>query len=201
MSGHVCPFWAGYLLLNPLRRLLENPDKLLKPFVRPGMTVLEPGCAMGFFTLPLARLVGPDGRVIAVDIQPRMLTVLSRRALKAGLARRIEIRGARADSLGIEDLHHTVDFAAALHVVHEMPDPNAFFSEVRQALKPDGRLLVIEPRGHVSTADFSQMEAVAGNAGFERDAAFSNPLKRRLLLRSWADPNPLVGRSSLSSRR
>ena len=70
MAKHVCPFFMGYLLLNPLRKLLENPDRLLGPFVRPGMTVLEPGCAMGFFTLPLARMVGATGRVIAVDIQP-----------------------------------------------------------------------------------------------------------------------------------
>lgn len=182
MSQHVCPFWVGYLLLSPLRKLLENPEKLMKPFVRPGMTVLEPGCAMGFFTLPLARMVGPAGRVIAVDLQPRMLEVLSRRARKARLAERIDIRRAQPDSLGIGDLNRSVDFAAALHVVHEMPGQDAFFSQVRQSLKPGGQLLVMEPRGHVSMEDFSRMTAIAEGAGFECDAVHSDIKKRKLLL-------------------
>ena len=184
MAGHVCPFWVGYLLLSPLRKLWESPERLFKPFVRPGMTVLEPGCAMGFFTLPLARLVGPEGRVIAVDIQPRMLAALSRRAGKAGLAQRIEIREARQDSMDIGDLRNAVDFAAALHVVHEMPRPDVFFAEIRQALKPGGQLLVIEPKGHVSAENFGRMTAVAESAGLEPDMAFSNPSRRKLLLKS-----------------
>jgi ubiquinone/menaquinone biosynthesis C-methylase UbiE len=182
MADHVCPFWVGYLLLSPLRKLLEHPDKLLGPFVRPGMTVLEPGCAMGFFTLPLARLVGPAGRVIAVDIQPGMLAVLARRARKAGLAERIEIRRSQQDSLGIGDLGHSADFAAAIHVVHEMPGQDVFFAQVRQALKPGGRLLVIEPKGHVSVEDFARMASIAESAGFVRDADFSDLKKRKLLL-------------------
>ena len=182
MADHVCPVWVGYLLLSPLRKWFENPQKMLGPFVHPGMTVLEPGCAMGFFTLPLARMVGPEGRVIAVDIQPDMLAVLSRRALKAGLAGRIEAREARPETLGIADLREVVDFAAAIHVVHEMPDPDRFFKEVRQALKPGGRLLVTEPKGHVSLEKFSQMIAVAEGAGFDCLSEFSNAARRKLLL-------------------
>ncbi len=184
MAKHVCPFWVGYLLLSPIRKFLENPDKLLGPFVRPGMTVLEPGCAMGFFTLPLARLVGPGGRVVAVDIQPGMLAVLARRARKAGLAERIEIRTAQQDSLGIGDLDRSVDFAAAIHVVHEMSGPDAFFAEVRQALKPGGRLLVIEPKGHVSAENFSQTLDIAEKSGFSRDTDFLDLKRRRLLLKT-----------------
>ena len=59
MANHICPWWVGYLLANPLRRIFENPDKLLAPFVCNGMTVIDYGCGMGFFTIPLARLVGP----------------------------------------------------------------------------------------------------------------------------------------------
>ena len=150
MAGRVCPPWVGYLLLNPLRKLLENPKKILGRFVREGMTVLEPGCGMGYFTLPLARMVGPKGRVVAVEIQPKMLSVLNRRARKAGLLDRIDLRQAGVDTLGVEDLAAGVDFAAALHVVHEVPDPTSFLTEVRKALKPGSKLLVVEPRGHVS---------------------------------------------------
>jgi ubiquinone/menaquinone biosynthesis C-methylase UbiE len=182
MAKHVCPFWLGYLLLNPLRKLLENPETLLGPFVRPGMTVLEPGCALGYFTLPLARMVGPLGRVIAVDIQPRMLAVLARRAHKAGLSEPIETRVASPSGLGVGDLKHCVDFAAALHVVHEMPDPGGFFDEIHQALKPGGRLLVVEPKGHVSKEAFNQTVELAEHAGFTIDTDFSAIGKRRLLL-------------------
>lgn len=184
MACHICPFWIGYLLLNPLRKLLENPDKLLGPFVEPGMTVLEPGCAMGYFTLPLARMVGQQGRVIAVDIQARMLAALTRRARKAKVDNRIEIRLAAGDSLGIGDLDHTVDFAVAIHVVHELPDTGTFFCQVRQALKTGGRLLVIEPRGHVSTEKFFRMARIAEQSGFKQDELFCSIKRRRLLLQS-----------------
>jgi ubiquinone/menaquinone biosynthesis C-methylase UbiE len=81
MAEHgVCPWWVGYILASPIRKLAQNPAPMLKPFVRIGMTVLEPGPGMGFFTLELARLVGPEGRVIAVDVQPQMITGLRRRA-------------------------------------------------------------------------------------------------------------------------
>ncbi|MBC8457841.1 MAG: class I SAM-dependent methyltransferase, partial [Deltaproteobacteria bacterium] len=92
MAEHVCPYWVGYLLLNPLRKLLENPDKILGPFVQEGMTVLEPGCGMGYFTLPLARMVGPKGRIVAVEIQQKMLSALERRARKEGVLDRIDLR-------------------------------------------------------------------------------------------------------------
>lgn len=81
MTRLVCPPWVGYLLVNPVRKLLENPDKIMGRFVREGMVVLEPGCGMGYFTLPLARMVGQKGRVVAVDIEPKMLSMLARRAL------------------------------------------------------------------------------------------------------------------------
>ena len=73
-----CPVWAGYLLASPLRKLLVNPRALLSRYVREGMTVFEPGPAMGFFTMEMARLVGPAGRVVAADIQQGMLEYLER---------------------------------------------------------------------------------------------------------------------------
>ena len=80
MAHRICPWWLGYWLVSPLRKLRENPSKALAPFVREGMVVLEPGPGMGFFTLAVARLVGPEGRVVAVDLQPKMLASLERRA-------------------------------------------------------------------------------------------------------------------------
>lgn len=73
MAEHVCPVWVGYLLLSPPRKLWESPRKVLGPYMSPGMTVLEPGRGMGFFTLPASQMAGPEGKVLAVDIQPKML--------------------------------------------------------------------------------------------------------------------------------
>jgi len=167
MKDHVCPWWIGYLLLSPIRRLVESPQKMLGPYVQSGMVVLEPGCGMGYFTLPLARMVGPTGRVVVVDIQERMLQTLERRAQRAGLADRIERRRASDHGLGLDDLAESVDFACAIHLVHEVPDKDGFFREIRAALKPGGRLLLREPKGHVKLAAFDETLARAREAGFE----------------------------------
>ena len=182
MAGRVCPPWIGYFLLNPLRKLVENPDKMLGQFVRDGMVVLEPGCGMGYFTLPLARMVGPEGRVVAVELQGKMLSVLGRRASKAGLSDRIELRQTGAEGLGVEDLSGEVDFAAAIHLVHEIPDQDAFFAQIWKALKPEGKLLVVEPKGHVSLDQFEQTVATAKQTGFERETLPGKTGDRKALL-------------------
>jgi SAM-dependent methyltransferase len=164
MSEHVCPWWIGYFLVSPLRRWMQNPDDVIAPYVTPGMTVLEPGPGMGFFTLPLARRVG-SGRVVAVDIQPKMLAALRRRATKTGLIQRIETRLAGPDSLGVDDLRGSVDFVLAVAVVHEMPSADRFFGEAAGALAPGGRLLLAEPTGHVKEARFREELESARRAG------------------------------------
>lgn len=167
MAQRVCPVWIGYLLACPLRRLIQNPGKLLRPCVRGGMTVLEIGPGMGFFSLPMARMVGPGGKVVCVDLQPKMLEGLRRRAQKAGLADRIETRPCSEDSLSITDLAGQVDFALALAVVHEVPDPKGLFSQIHQVLKPGASCLVAEPKGHVSAEDFRCMVSMAHTHGFD----------------------------------
>jgi SAM-dependent methyltransferase len=150
----VCPWWIGYLLASPLRRLLQNPDEILTPYIRPGMAVLEPGPGMGFFTLPLARMVGDEGCVYALDVQRKMLDGLERRARRAGLAKRIRPRLVSPDSLESADLAGKIDVVCAFAVVHEMPNADRFFAEAAATLKPDGLLLLAEPAGHVRTAEF-----------------------------------------------
>jgi SAM-dependent methyltransferase len=178
MAGHsVCPWWLGYVLASPLRRLIQDPNALLAPCVRPGMTVLEPGPGMGFFTLEIARLVGPSGRVVAVDVEPRMIAGLWRRARRAGLADRIDARVVEPSSLALGGAAGTVDFVLAFAVVHEMPAPEAFFAEAAGALKPGGTLLLAEPAGHVTDAEFAAQLAAAGRAGL---SVMSRPSLRRL---------------------
>lgn len=160
----VCPWWLGPPLASPLRRLLQDPAALLAPFVKDGMTVLEPGPGMGFFTLELARLVGPQGRVVCVDLQPRMLEGLRRRVRTAGLGQRVETRLAGPGAL--DGLAGQVDFVLAFAVVHELPDQNVFFREMRAVLKPQGLLLLAEPKFEVGLGRFEPTVLAASAAGF-----------------------------------
>lgn len=168
MAEHICPWWIGFLLASPIRRWFQNPEQLLQPYVREGMVVLEPGPGMGFFSLPLARMVGPAGRVIAIDVQPRMLGALRRRARRAGLLDRMELRLAGRDSLHIGDLRGSVDLVVAIAVVHELHSDEVFFREAADALRSGGSLLLIEPRGHVKAAQFTHEMQAADRAGLQK---------------------------------
>jgi ubiquinone/menaquinone biosynthesis C-methylase UbiE len=166
MAHRVCPAWLGYCLTCPLRRWWQDPTEIVGPYVHEGQVVLEPGPGMGYFTLDLARLVGTSGRVVAVDIQPKMLERLRTRAAKAGVAGRIETRMASAESMGIRELGRIVDFTLAFAVVHEFPDQARFFREVAEVSKPGSMLLLVEPRGHVEEPMFGSELEDAGHAGF-----------------------------------
>ncbi len=166
MAGHhVCPWWVGYFLASPLRRLKQDPAAIIAPYVHRGMIVLEPGPGMGFFTLELARLVGPSGRVIVVDVEPRMIGGLRRRARKAGLLDRIDARVVPPNSMELDDLKGIIDFLLAFAVVHEMPAPGPFFTEAAAALKPGATLLLAEPAGHIKDQEFVGELAAAAQAG------------------------------------
>jgi len=140
MSERLCPWWLGYFLASPIRKLWQDPRKILAPFVQEGEKVLEPGPGMGFFTLELARIVGPKGRVVAVDLQPKMIEGLRRRVTKAGLADRVDARVVPPESLAISDLTGSFDFILAFPVVHEMPDAGRFFCEAANAAKTGAKL-------------------------------------------------------------
>jgi ubiquinone/menaquinone biosynthesis C-methylase UbiE len=164
-AHRTCPVWVGYLLASPIRTLVQNPQKILGPHVSPGMRVLEVGPGMGFFTLPMARLVGPSGRVTCVDVEEKMLVALMRRARRANLADRIETRVCDADSLGVADLALRIDFVLAFAVVHEIGDPDRLFREVQTVLTPSGRVLFAEPSGHVSGPAFQESLSRAEHNG------------------------------------
>jgi SAM-dependent methyltransferase len=179
MAQYVCPWWLGDLTASPIRRLMYDPHKILAPYVRDGMTVLEPGPGMGFFTLELARLVGPSGQVVALDLQPRMLSGLKRRAARAGLLERIVARQVPSNSLDVANLAGKVDFALVFAVVHELPAAAPFFVEVAATLKPGGCLLFVEPSGHVKPAQFEAEMQAAVQAGL-------NPVEHPVIRRSLA---------------
>ncbi len=187
MSHPVCPWWLGWFLVNPLRRLWQDPLAIVSPYVRPGMTVLEPGPGMGFFTLELARLVGPHGRVVAVDVQPRMLESLRRRAARACVAERIDARLAAGASMPIEDLAGAVGFVLAFAVVHELPDATSFFEQATKAMRPGGRLLLSEPRLHVGERDFDATLRLAERAGLREQGRPAIRGSRSVVLMTRSD--------------
>jgi len=162
-NNRVCPWWLCYSFDNPLRRIFHKPELLLNPYLKSGMTAVDIGCGMGYFTLGLANLAGPGGRVIAVDLQQQMLDTLERRARRAGVADRIVLHRCRKESLGVEG---PVDFALAFWMAHEVSDKHRFFGEIFALLKTGGRLLLVEPKFHVTLRSFERTLAVCREAGF-----------------------------------
>jgi ubiquinone/menaquinone biosynthesis C-methylase UbiE len=163
---HVCPWWLGRFHTIPIRRLVEKPERIVGSHLAEGMTALDVGCGMGFFALPMAQMVGTTGKVIAVDIQPKMLSGLRRRATKAGLVDRVVVHPCEASSLKLDEYGGAIDFGLAFAVVHEVPDREVFFAELGHALAPHGKLLVVEPPGRVTVADFGDTLAAAAGKGF-----------------------------------
>jgi ubiquinone/menaquinone biosynthesis C-methylase UbiE len=161
--SHVCPWWGGYVIDNRLRHWLHKPDRIVGPYLKPGMHALDFGCGMGFLSIAMARQIGQAGRVIAVDLQQRMLDVLQKRAAKAGVVERIRTHCCEADRLGLSE---TVHFAVAFYSAHEVPDVRRLHREIYDLLTPDGSFLLAEPIGHVTAAAFRDSITAAEEAGF-----------------------------------
>jgi ubiquinone/menaquinone biosynthesis C-methylase UbiE len=162
VAEHVCPAEHAGWLTNPVRRLFNNPRRILRGLVSEGDVAIDLGCGPGFFTLPLAEMVGETGVVVAVDVQQEMLDRLRTRAEKAGLASRIRFCHSGPEGPG---LLGPADFALAFWMLHEVPDKPGLLRQVRAALKQDGKFLLVEPKGHVSNAQFSEATDLAREAG------------------------------------
>ena len=165
-SGHhgICNWWIAYTFDNPLRRVIHKPQKVLGNYVQPGMTVMDLGCGMGHFSMGMAGLVGGTGRVIAVDLQQKMLDVMERRAQRGGLADRICPHLCQADHIGIEE---PVDFILAFWMVHEVPDQNNFFKQLKSLLTAEGKLLIAEPKMHVTADNLNRTIDMAQSQGLQ----------------------------------
>ena len=165
MDHHICPWQHGAFLTSPVRKLSNDPIRITKDYATAGATVMDVGCGMGFFTVPMARLVGPSGLVIAVDVQEQMLAGMQKNAAKAGCSN-ITPHLCNSHSLEITQWDGTVDFAVVFHMLHEAPDPQGLIGEVFTALKPGGALLFAEPILHVGKQEFEQEATLFANAGF-----------------------------------
>src|SRR5882762_8513729 len=160
----VCPAWFAWVINNPLRRWLHKPEEILGRLISPGFTVVELGCGSGPFTIALAKMVGSSGRVIAADIQPAMLAKVQRRVAQAGVQDRVELHLCGRERVG---LSARVDFVLAFWMVHEVKNAVSLFAEMHEALNPDGKLLLVEPKLHVGWRDFEKEVDAALEAGLK----------------------------------
>ncbi len=162
-NRRICPVERAGSLDNRIRRWLQNPQKILGPYIEEGMTVLDLGCGPGFFSIDLARMVGKSGRVIASDLQEGMLRKLRNKIQGTELEERITLLKCEKNTIGAPG---DVDFVLAFYMVHEVPNQEAFFGEIGSILKPNGQILVVEPPFHVSKKAFEATVGIARDAGF-----------------------------------
>jgi ubiquinone/menaquinone biosynthesis C-methylase UbiE len=162
--NRVCPVALADSLDGRVRRWLQSPRRILAPYVREGMTALDVGCGPGFFSIEMARMVGTAGKVIAADLQEGMLDRVREKIRGTEFEGRIAC--VRCDQASINVLE-SVDFILAFYVVHEVPDKDALFGQLKGVLRERGQLLLVEPRlFHVSRREFARTTGVAESNGF-----------------------------------
>jgi ubiquinone/menaquinone biosynthesis C-methylase UbiE len=162
-KNRVCPVELAGSLDNRIRRWLQDPRKILAPYVKEGMTALDMGCGPGFFSIELARLVGKSGRVIASDLQDGMLQKLRKKIQGTEFEERITLHKCEKDKIG---LTKEVDFVLAFYMIHEIPNQEEFINEIKSILKLDGIFFIVEPPFHVSRKGFEETIQKAREAGF-----------------------------------
>jgi ubiquinone/menaquinone biosynthesis C-methylase UbiE len=163
-KNRVCPVELAGGLDNKIRRYLQNPHKILMPYIKEGMTVLDIGCGVGFFTIEIAKMIGTSGKVFAADLQEGMLQKIRDKITGTSLEKIISIHKCKKNKIG---LNETVDFIFAFYFVHEVPDKYRLFSELYTILRPGGNILIVEPPLHVSKSGFKSMLKILEDTGFK----------------------------------
>jgi ubiquinone/menaquinone biosynthesis C-methylase UbiE len=173
-KNRVCPVERAGGLDIRIRRWLQNPRKILGPYIEEGMTVLDVGCGPGFFTLDLAQMVGKTGRVVAADLQEGMLQKLRDKIHGTEMGQRIVMHKCEEGKIGLSEKVH---FILLFYMIHEIPNKEAFFNELGMILKSGGKVYIAEPPFHVSRKAFEETMSIARIAGFdvvERPKLFLN---------------------------
>ena len=163
-KNRVCPVTLAGGLDNTIRKWLQNPRKILGPYIKEGMIVLDVGCGPGFFSIELAQMVGNSGRVVAADLQEGMLQKLRDRIQGTELEERIILHKCEKNKSGLSE---NVDFVLAFYMVHEVPDQQSFLNEIKSILKPNGHVLIVEPPFHTSKREFAETVRRGRDAGLK----------------------------------
>lgn len=164
MGRNVCPCWFAYTFDNPIRNIFHDSKKIFAPYLSDGMSAIDLGCGMGFFSIGMAKIVGESGKIISVDIQQDMLDILLSRAKEQKVDSRIKTVLCSKNDINVDE---KVDFALTFWMVHETPDELHFLKQVHSILKESSKLLLVEPKIHVTSSEFIKTLALAENAGFK----------------------------------
>lgn len=162
-SQRVCPVEQAGGLDNKLRRYLQNPEKIVKPYIKENMTVLDLGCGPGFFSFEIAKLLNGSGTLFAADLQEGMLNKVRQKLAGTTFGKNVVLHKCNSNSIG---LTQKVDFAMAFYVIHEIPNHYDLFAEMKSLLNQGGQLLIVEPKFHVTKKDFDKMLDIAISRGF-----------------------------------
>ena len=156
-------FWARpYALLDPIRRLFEPPQKLIEPYAKNGLVVADLGCGSGYYTFPLAELVGPEGKVYAVDLDKKCIRAIQKKAEKVAYHNIEAYDSSASDVSFIKD--RSVDFVFAIGLLCSMADSRqSAVNEIKRMLKSTGQAYISlgfpPPLGFVDQAEWEKMLA------------------------------------------
>ena len=129
---------------RPDRETTEQPEHVLDVLgIREGLVIADVGAGSGYFTVRIARRVGPSGRVLATDLQPEMLALLREKVAAASLSNVVAVLATTSDA---RLPRRELDLVLMVDVYHELPRPADTLAQVRAALRPDGRLALVEYR-------------------------------------------------------
>ena len=162
---HICPWRRAFLFDNPLRRLFHNPRKMFSPYLSAGMTAIDIGCGLGFFSIGMAKIVGERGQVISVDVQQKMLNTLKKRAKRKSVHHIIRFHQCSESAIGLD---MKADFILTFWVVHEAPDQKALLQEIFSLLRPGRHYFLAEPKRHISESQINVTSKYAIEAGFKK---------------------------------
>jgi ubiquinone/menaquinone biosynthesis C-methylase UbiE len=163
MKNKVCSVEHAGALDTNLRKLFHNPQRILKPYIKEGMKVLDLGCGPGFFSIEIAKMVGVSGKVIAADLQDGMLEKLNEKIKDTNLQKIIELHKCQNDKIG---LTVKFDFILLFYILHEITNQSLALIELKTLLKPNGKILIVEPKFHVNKNDFNNSIIIIKNNGF-----------------------------------
>ena len=153
-TNMICPAEAAGMLDNSFRKFIHNPEKILKPYIKAGMTVLDVGCGPGFFSIEIAKMLNGSGKVIAADIQEKMLDKVRKKIKGTNLEQTVELHKSDLENIGVAE---KVDFVLVFWMLHEVRNQERFLEELISILKPNGLIFIIEPKLHVTKTEFRKI--------------------------------------------
>jgi len=153
----------------------------MKPYIKPGINIVDLGCGGGIFSVVAARITDNESHIYAVDVQQEMLDITNALAKKRGMSHKISLHLCDAGSISLED--HIADFVLAIDMIHETGDPASTFAQISRITKSSGVLMAMEPKMHVDDELFAETVDLANKNGFVLEKPLSSIMGRGAIFR------------------